>query len=229
MRRSKNGSTTAPENSRRPFADRKSTRLNSSHRCISYAVFCLSPCSPLATHFPYTTLFRSSVRWIHGRAKVFFDRDGLPIRMLGVHVDITDRKGAEEKIRSMNASLEERVNHRTRELQEALRRSEEHTSELQSPMYLVCRLLLESMFTSCYALSLHDALPIFCPVDPWTRQSLFRPRWTSHSNARRARRHYRSQGGRRENSEHECVARRTGQPPHPRTPGGPSQIGRAHV
>src|SRR5437762_1748128 len=40
--------------------DRKSTRLNSSHRCISYAVFCLNllpprPC-PL---FPYTTLFRS--------------------------------------------------------------------------------------------------------------------------------------------------------------------------
>src|SRR5437879_11463281 len=26
---------------RRPEADRKSTRLNSSHRCISYAVFCL--------------------------------------------------------------------------------------------------------------------------------------------------------------------------------------------
>src|SRR5437879_13658150 len=27
--------------SRRPHLDRKSTRLNSSHRCISYAVFCL--------------------------------------------------------------------------------------------------------------------------------------------------------------------------------------------
>src|SRR5436189_469746 len=26
---------------RRPHRDRKSTRLNSSHRCISYAVFCL--------------------------------------------------------------------------------------------------------------------------------------------------------------------------------------------
>src|SRR5437879_9681294 len=26
---------------RRPARDRKSTRLNSSHRCISYAVFCL--------------------------------------------------------------------------------------------------------------------------------------------------------------------------------------------
>src|SRR5437762_1516907 len=37
-------------------ADRKSTRLNSSHRCISYAVFCRAPTSTL---FPYTTLFRS--------------------------------------------------------------------------------------------------------------------------------------------------------------------------
>src|SRR5690606_19572918 len=40
--------------------DRKSTRLNSSHVKISYAVFCLNirplPSSPL---FPYTTLFRS--------------------------------------------------------------------------------------------------------------------------------------------------------------------------
>src|SRR5437879_109082 len=39
--------------------DRKSTRLNSSHRCISYAVF-FSPSRPfLSTLFPYTTLFRS--------------------------------------------------------------------------------------------------------------------------------------------------------------------------
>src|SRR5207248_2291525 len=59
--------------------DRKSTRLNSSHRTISYAVFCLkkkkqcihhtnSHClsflitltrPPTSTLFPYTTLFRS--------------------------------------------------------------------------------------------------------------------------------------------------------------------------
>src|SRR6267154_2284332 len=55
-------------------------------------------------------------------------------------------------------------------------RSEEHTSELQSPVHLVCRLLLEkkkninsldSFFffndtatTEIYTLSLHDALPI---------------------------------------------------------------------
>ena len=47
-----------------------------------------------------------------------------------------------------------------------LTRSEEHTSELQSPWHLVCRLLLEKNFfndtatTEIYTLSLHDALPI---------------------------------------------------------------------
>src|SRR6266516_3204880 len=39
--------------------DRKSTRLNSSHRTSSYAVFCLRRPAPSATHFPCATLFRS--------------------------------------------------------------------------------------------------------------------------------------------------------------------------
>src|SRR5437867_3778822 len=39
--------------------DRKSTRLNSSHRTISYAVFCLLLPPPPSSLFPYTTLFRS--------------------------------------------------------------------------------------------------------------------------------------------------------------------------
>src|SRR5690348_10062595 len=39
--------------------DRKSTRLNSSHPSISYAVFCLIRPPPRSTLFPYTTLFRS--------------------------------------------------------------------------------------------------------------------------------------------------------------------------
>src|SRR5437762_8074433 len=46
------------------FADRKSTRLNSSHRCISYAVFCLkkkkqhrvsSTPTPLQPHYSTST------------------------------------------------------------------------------------------------------------------------------------------------------------------------------
>src|SRR5687768_11506402 len=40
-------------------------------------------------------------------------------------------------------------------------RSEEHTSELQSRLHLVCRLLLDPAPTELYTLSLHDALPIY--------------------------------------------------------------------
>src|SRR5205823_4527127 len=40
-------------------------------------------------------------------------------------------------------------------------RSEEHTSELQSLAYLVCRLLLAPPPPQLYTLSLHDALPIW--------------------------------------------------------------------
>src|SRR5690348_4602677 len=39
-------------------------------------------------------------------------------------------------------------------------RSEEHTSELQSPVHLVCRLLLAPATSEISTLSLHDALPI---------------------------------------------------------------------
>src|SRR5688500_7993899 len=42
------------------ITDRKSTRLNSSHLVISYAVFCLPRPPPCSPSFPYTTLFRSS-------------------------------------------------------------------------------------------------------------------------------------------------------------------------
>src|SRR3989338_1424114 len=49
--------------------DRKSTRLNSSHSSISYAVFCLKKIfyflmirrPPRSSLFPYTTLFRSNL------------------------------------------------------------------------------------------------------------------------------------------------------------------------
>src|ERR1035438_1502092 len=46
----------------RMLTDRKSTRLNSSHLGISYAVFCLKMIRrpPRSTLFPYTTLFRSA-------------------------------------------------------------------------------------------------------------------------------------------------------------------------
>src|SRR4029434_6667500 len=41
-------------------------------------------------------------------------------------------------------------------------RSEEHTSELQSHLNLVCRVVIETPPTEIYTLSLHAALPILC-------------------------------------------------------------------
>ena len=42
------------------------------------------------------------IRWIDARAKVFFDDDGRPRRMIGINVDITDRKRAEETLRTVS-------------------------------------------------------------------------------------------------------------------------------
>src|SRR5438445_7378246 len=72
---------------------------------------------PRSTLFPYTTLFRSGVRVERGR-------------------------GDE---RSFAAADAQRL-HLLVRLEEAAR-SEEHTSELQSRQYLVCRLLLEKKNT----------------------------------------------------------------------------------
>src|SRR5689334_9851287 len=58
----------AEEQQQREAEDRKSTRLNSSHSSISYAVFCLFPTPPRSTLFPYTTLFRSPSRRPGSRA-----------------------------------------------------------------------------------------------------------------------------------------------------------------
>ncbi|HET7710541.1 MAG TPA: PAS domain S-box protein [Thermoanaerobaculia bacterium] len=41
-----------------------------------------------------------SIRWIHARARVFFADDGKPLRMLGVNMDITKRRTAEEALRA---------------------------------------------------------------------------------------------------------------------------------
>ncbi len=61
-------------------------------------------------------------RWIEARGRVFFDQEGKPVRFIGATVDITRRKRAEEELRELNRSLEQRVAERTAE---AERRAEE--------------------------------------------------------------------------------------------------------
>src|SRR3712207_7408224 len=89
---------------------------------------------PRSTLFPYTTLFRSAqadpvVGDDHADLVLDADRDGDPA---GARVpdDVGDQL----------ADDGEQVGH---EVAGQVVRSEEHTSELQSRQYLVCRLLLE--------------------------------------------------------------------------------------
>src|SRR3989454_221966 len=145
------------------FTDRKSTRLNSSHLVISYAVFCLkkktrreSPSCcfhnrsasrpfvvsisdapvwlpfffflmirrpPRSTLFPYTTLFRSPTPQQHQPGR------GVP--------------GPRRRARRHRARPPGRRRDVLLPAVDGFHRSEEHTSELQSPCNLVCRLLLE--------------------------------------------------------------------------------------
>src|SRR5437879_10444068 len=87
---------------------------------------------PIPTLFPYTTLFRSpapvALEEVHHSVHLLAGVPGHPGGdRHDVHVPVTVEIG----------------------------RSEEHTSELQSPMYLVCRLLLEKKKTKETPHTLH--------------------------------------------------------------------------
>src|SRR3712207_7476825 len=94
---------------------------------------------PRSTLFPYTTLFRS--RGALGEA--------LP-RRPGARACALLHPAAARAARRGGAAAAVRP-HRRRP-HAALRRSEEHTSELQSRQYLVCRLLLEKKKITQYSI-----------------------------------------------------------------------------
>jgi PAS domain S-box-containing protein len=66
-----------------------------------------------------TTWPDGSLHWAEVRARPVRDRQGRRLRLVGVSSDITDRKTAEERLRQLNETLEERVSSRTAELKQA--------------------------------------------------------------------------------------------------------------
>src|ERR1039457_7045922 len=128
--------------------DRKSTRLNSSHLVISYAGFCFQkkhgPAAPLRARGGQLHRLRQQDLRVGFASRVavvvklfFNDTATTEIYTLSLHDALpislqTLRSSPRSPAPWYDSVLEARVP-----------RSEEHTSELQSPCNLVCRLLLE--------------------------------------------------------------------------------------
>src|SRR5256885_1930475 len=139
--------------------DRKSTRLNSSHLVISYAVFCLKKKKPTRAHTPLESFLFF----------FFNDTATTEIYTLSLHdaLPISKRISARPKKAWLNrvkiathfkfkflicliacSSRSSRMHTKFWCHVASTARSEEHTSELQSPCNLVCRLLLEKKKTN---------------------------------------------------------------------------------
>src|SRR3712207_7193327 len=97
---------------------------------------------PRSTLFPYTTLFRSRVFTVRKEAKAHGTG-----RLIEGSFHPGDRVAVVEDVITTGGSALRAVR--------AVRRSEEHTSELQSRQYLVCRLLLEKKKTRLHRISAH--------------------------------------------------------------------------
>ena len=70
---------------------------------------------------PFRSVYRFLARdgrvvWVHGEAKVVRDDDGRPLFLQGMAFDITAIKQAEEELKALNQTLEQRVAERTGEL-----------------------------------------------------------------------------------------------------------------
>src|SRR3712207_7339678 len=89
---------------------------------------------PRSTLFPYTTLFRSlrQPQFLHAPPTVAQDDEpttGIAHQLVVIVVQIEPQIASPQPVHELHVVL--------------IKRSEEHTSELQSRQYLVCRLLLE--------------------------------------------------------------------------------------
>src|SRR3712207_6903077 len=90
---------------------------------------------PRSTLFPYTTLFRSDFEYDNIKLDFKLGRKNKTINLSNI-----DKVIVNEDITDLVKLID---GHPTEESILPVLRSEEHTSELQSRQYLVCRLLLE--------------------------------------------------------------------------------------
>ncbi|MDI6645348.1 MAG: PAS domain S-box protein, partial [Methanobacteriaceae archaeon] len=90
----------------------------------------------LKTGKPEETEFRviwpdGSIHWLLGRWKAIKDKEGELLKLIGVNIDITERKKLEENLREARDSLEEKVEERTIQIEEAYQSLKENESRLK--------------------------------------------------------------------------------------------------
>ncbi len=75
-----------------------------------------------------------ALKWMEARSVIFYDPRGRAVRVVGVNVDVSERKRALAQLRAFTETLEEAVNERTRELEaenEARKKAEELLRQAQ--------------------------------------------------------------------------------------------------
>src|SRR3712207_8511218 len=102
---------------------------------VTFLFFLMIRRPPRSTLFPYTTLFRSTVWFLRGNVS----QDSSASRIYAASSEIT------------SCDLPDPHYHFSARSVKWVSRSEEHTSELQSRQYLVCRLLLEKKKKSLHS------------------------------------------------------------------------------
>jgi PAS domain S-box-containing protein len=99
---------------------------------------------------PYDVEFRviwpdGTQRWIQGKGNVDYDEQGQPWRMIGVNIDITERKEAELQLIELNSTLEVQVALRTEALNQTNLELQRSNNELQEFAYVASHDLQEPL------------------------------------------------------------------------------------
>jgi PAS domain S-box-containing protein len=108
-----------------------------------------------ATAEPFRSVYRfmsrdGKVVWVHGEAHVVHDDRGRPLFLQGVAFDITAIKEAEEELKALNLTLEQRVVDRTAQIEERSRELARSNQDLVDFDYAVAHDLREPLRTMAF-------------------------------------------------------------------------------
>ena len=143
---------------------------NDMQRCTDTYFDCISNGKPYQVEYRFKDRMTGTYRWFMGRALPVHNEQGEIVKWFGTCTDIDDQKRAEQEIRTFNRELEERIQERTHELEEAnatlIRQSGELTrsnAELEGFAYVSSHDLQEplrmvSSFTKLLAQRYHGRL-----------------------------------------------------------------------